>query len=761
MSIKSIIRLSEDVINRIAAGEVIQRPANAVKEMLENCLDAGSTNVSIILQEGGLKYLQIQDNGSGIPKEDMDIVCERFTTSKLKKFEDLTNISTYGFRGEALASISHVAHITIVSKTSDSLCAFKGTYSDGKLKESLKPCAGNVGTQIIVEDLFYNVPTRRLILKNATEEYQKIVDVVTRYAIHNPNVGFLVKKQNETNPDLKTQSGSSRLDNIALLFGSSIAKEILSFEHEDKKLSFKLAGCATNANYSSKKRAFILFINHRSVESTDLRKAVESVYNAYLPKGSYPFVYISLEISPQNIDVNVHPTKSEVHFMYESEIFDCVQRQLDSCLLGSNTSRTFYTQTMLPLKIIEEKPKNTSSSSSSTIADNARKNQRSSIGNSLNTSAHLTIRTDHKARKIDSFLVGKFNKGQILNGNADDDDGGGDNDGKDGGGGGDDDDVGDRRIVSAMEIDVTELSPSNSINNNNNKSNNNNNNNAAKKRNIKLTSILQLRKEIESNIHSGIREIIRNSTFVGCVDLEWCLIQHQTKLYLMNINKMSKEFFYQILIEDFGNFGVIKLSQPASIYELSILGLDDERNGWSRKDGSKDNLSKFVVELLSSKSAMLWDYLSIKIDVENGDLLSLPLIMDNLTPDLDDLHTFVLRLATEVNWDKEKPCFKTLCREISSFYVFKNEIKSSNNDNNNKVDSNENTRSINSNSKNPEVIENGSSDDARVEEKKWTIEHVIYPALKSFFLPPKSSADDGSLLQVANLPDLYKVFERC
>jgi len=170
ISKERIKKLDEHVINRIAAGEVIQRPSSAIKELLENCLDAGSKHISIVLKSGGLELLQISDDGCGIARGDLPILCERFTTSKLKTFEDLTNIGTFGFRGEALASISHVAHIRVVSRTIDSPCAYSVRYENCCMLEEPIAVAGLDGTTITVENLFYNLPTRRQALQTTDEQ---------------------------------------------------------------------------------------------------------------------------------------------------------------------------------------------------------------------------------------------------------------------------------------------------------------------------------------------------------------------------------------------------------------------------------------------------------------------------------------------------------------------------------------------------------------------------------------------------------------
>lgn len=366
-----IRRLQESVINRIAAGEIIHRPASALKELIENSLDAQSTSIRVTVKDGGMRLLQIQDNGCGIRKTDLPILAERFTTSKLSSFSDLAHIATYGFRGEALASISYVAHLMVVTKTKADACAWKAIYTDGALAPTKgatsaepKATAGTDGTTITVENLFYNTPTRLSALRSSSEEYARILDVVTKYAVHNPHVAFTCKKAGSSGPEVSTPSGSTTEQAIRLLYGQTIAKDLLhttvssqsadttSDDEEDadgvpQSSSWSAEAHFTNAHYQAKKMVLLLFINHRLVDSPRIKKALENVYTGILPKGASPFIYLSLQIDPRAVDVNVHPTKREVHFLDEDVIIERIADALQQKLVGQSQSRVFEYQAVL------------------------------------------------------------------------------------------------------------------------------------------------------------------------------------------------------------------------------------------------------------------------------------------------------------------------------------------------------------------------------------------------------------------------------
>ncbi|XP_072009324.1 DNA mismatch repair protein Mlh1 isoform X3 [Engystomops pustulosus] len=694
-----------------------------------------------------MKLIQIQDNGCGIRKEDMEIVCERFTTSKLQSFEDLSSISTYGFRGEALASISHVAHVTITTKTADGKCAYRATYADGKLKAPPKPCAGNQGTQISVEDLFYNVSTRRKALKSASEEHARIVEVVSRYAIHNSGISFSVKKQGETMADVRTLSNATTVDNIRTVFGNAVSRELIEVGCEDVKLAFKMKGYVTNANYSMKKCIFLLFINARLVESSALKKAIETVYAAYLPKNTHPFLYLSLEIAPQNVDVNVHPTKHEVHFLHEESIIERVQQHIESKLLGSNSSRMYFTQTLLP---------GASISASEVIKPSTSKTSGDKVY------AHQMVRTDAREQKLDAFLqpLPKQQTDDVQESHKAAEEPRDDKANEECSA---TDALSDLEMLDASdllssveesEMQTGNCEPSTSSDSvlpsrkrpraesdvemeNTEKDRTMTAASAPRRRVINLTSVLSLQKDIEDRAHKSLQDMLRNHSFVGCVNPQWTLAQYQTKLYLLNTTKLSQELFYQILIYDFGNFGIMRLSESAPIYELAMLALDSPESGWTEEDGPKEGLAEYIVQFLKKKSEMLKDYFSLEID-EEGNLTGLPLLLDNYIPLLEGLPMFILRLATEVNWDDEKECFDSFSKECSMFYSIRKKY----------------------------ILEesSGSEDkDSEVDSPswRWTTEHILYKAFRMHLLPRKEFAEDGSILQLANLPDLYKVFERC
>jgi len=660
-----IRKLDEAVVNRIAAGEVIQRPANALKELLENSLDAGSTQVTVTVRGGGLKLLQIQDNGSGIRREDLGIVAERFTTSKLRQFGDLTSIATHGFRGEALASVSHVAHLGIVTKTRGAACGFRCSYRDGKPLETPAPLAANQGTTITVEDLFYNVPQRRNALRSAGEEFNKICEVVSRYAVHNAGVGVTLRKAGEAGVEVKTLAGATVTDNIRTIHGPALTKELLEFAMEEPKLKFAIKGHVTNVNYHVKKLVFLLFINQRLVESSALRRAVEAVYQPYLPKGSNPFLYLSLTISPENVDVNVHPTKHEVFFLHQDAIIERIQQGLEHRLANSNASRTMYTQKLLPgagvtLEMFESKEKA--------------------------VAAKDMVRTDANLQKLDKFVT-KTRVAEVQE--------------------------------SAVEADEPMEEEEGG--------------GAAA---AELSSVRELRQEVVADCSPECRSILAGHTFVGCVERRLALLQHSTRLYLANTATLTRHLFHQLLLRDFGVLGVLRLAPPPSVHALALLALEQEEAGWREEDGSKEELARHVTSTLAAHAAMMADYFSLVLEEGEEGLVvaGVPHLLQGYTPWWPRLPLYILRLATEVEWGEEKACFHSFAAETADFYRVREEQGA-------RFDQGQHA---------------GLEEDWRA-----TVEQVVYPAIRSLLLPPRSCLTDSSILQVANLPDLYKVFERC
>ncbi|KKY22388.1 putative dna mismatch repair protein [Diplodia seriata] len=656
---RRIQALSQDVVNKIAAGEIIVAPVHALKELIENAVDAGSTALEILVKDGGLKLLQITDNGHGIDRDDLPILCERFTTSKLKAFEDLTSIGTYGFRGEALASISHIAHLSVTTRVKESSCAWKAHYADGKLVPPKpnqgpdpKPCAGRQGTQITVEDLFYNVPTRRRAFRSASEEYAKILDVVGRYAVHCVGVSFSCKKHGDSSMGISVPANATIVDRIRQVQGNAVANELIELHASNDRWGFKADAWVSNANYSVKRTTLLLFINHRSVESSAIKKAVEQTYSTFLPKGGHPFVYLSLEIDPQRVDVNVHPTKREVNFLNEDEIIEIICDEIRSSLGNVDTSRTFMTQSLLP-----------------------------------------------GANKITTmFLPGPLPAASAK--------------------------ASEKGGREEMEYEISDKEPTI----------------------CRLTTVKELRAEVRENMHNELTDVFATHTFVGVVDerRRIAAIQGGVKLFLIDYGMICNEYFYQVGLTDFGNFGTIQFDPALSLHELLTVAATHEKSiAEVEEDFDWEDAISAVEEQLLSRKDMLSEYFSLEIS-EDGDLVSIPLLIKGYTPSLAKLPQFLLRLGPHVNWLEEKGCFRTFLRELASFYVPE-------------------ALPVPPQTPEGEQTEESTHVDPEVESRRKhverAIEHVLFPAFRSRLVATKGLL--RGVVEVANLKGLYRVFERC
>ncbi|XP_022895353.1 DNA mismatch repair protein MLH1 [Olea europaea var. sylvestris] len=442
-----IHRLDQTVVNRIAAGEVVQRPVSAVKELVENSLDADSTSISVVVKDGGLKLIQVSDDGHGIPYEDLPILCERHTTSKLSKFEDLQSVKSMGFRGEALASMTYVGHVTVTTITKGQLHGY-------------------------------------------------------RY--------------------WKTQFGDSNLRII-----------------------------------------------HEFEESSQL-------------------------------------------LMYRSSI-----RQ--------------------------------------------RRNPRETAD---------------------------------------------------------------------------------------------------------LTSIQELVKDIDSNFHSGLLDIIGHCTYIGMADDVFALLQHSTHLYLANVVNLSKELMYQQVLRRFSHFNVIQLSEPSPLQELLMLALKEEDLDpeVNENEGLKEKIAEMNADLLKQKTEMLEEYFGIYIE-PNGNLSRIPVILDQYTPDMDRVPEFVLCLGNDVDWDEEKNCFQTIAAAIGNFYAMHPPLLP--NPSGNGLQCYKRRVLSCSPGGGSETAEDEFDHELLLEaenawaQREWSIQHILFPSMRLFLKPPTSMATNGTFVQVASLEKLYKIFERC
>jgi len=547
-----------------------------------------------------------------------------------------------------------------------------------------KPTAGRQGTQITVEDLFYNIPTRKKAFRSSSEEYNKILDMVGRYAVHCQGVAFSCKKHGESSTSLSISQHATSIDRIRQIHGSSVSNELIEFSCDDKRFGFKAIGWTTSANYHVKKTTILLFINHRCVESTNIRKAVEQTYSAFLPKGGHPFTYLNLEIEPARVDVNVHPTKREVNFLNEDEIIEVICNEIRAKLAAVDTSRTFLTQSLLPGARV---PIATASGDAlpPPLTPASRSTQKPYENN--------LVRTDAKLRKITTML--QPSSPQVAS-------------------------APDRNTQtrSGMGDDFSyEQSDREPVT-------------------CRLKTIKELRNTVREEMHNELTETFARHTFVGIVveRRRLAAIQSGVKLLLVDYGLVSSEYFYQVGLTDFGNFGTIKFDPAPKLRDLLRIAAEHEKSRLESPQADSfdvDEVTEAVSTQLIQRKDMLLEYFSMEIS-DTGNLISIPLLMKGYTPSLAKLPRFLLRLGPHVNWRAEKECFETFLRELADFYV-------------------------------PEQLPSSDIDaetTVRRAAVKKAVEERLFPAFASRLIGTKRLMA-GAVLEVANLKGLYRVFERC
>ncbi len=324
----SIILLDQDTINKIAAGEVIERPMAVVKELVENSIDAGANMVTVEIKDGGKNFIRITDNGSGIEKSDIELAFTPHATSKIKGAADLLEVSTLGFRGEALASVAAVSHLEMITKVKSEDVGYRYQIDGGERKE-LETVGCPDGTTIIVRNLFYNTPARLKFLKSHQTEAGYIGGVIERLALSHPEISFRFIAQGQTK--LHTSGNANLKDTIYQIYGRDITSNVLTVDLSDEVCS--IGGFIGKPVVSRGNRAYInYFINGRYIKSNIINKAIEEAYKPYTMQHRYPFTVLHFQIKPEFIDVNVHPQKMEIRFTNERElyktIYDCITARL-------------------------------------------------------------------------------------------------------------------------------------------------------------------------------------------------------------------------------------------------------------------------------------------------------------------------------------------------------------------------------------------------------------------------------------------------
>ena len=338
-----IKQLSKHLINQIAAGEVIERPASVVKELVENSIDAGSTKVSIEINND-CRDIRVADNGCGIYPDDIMLAFSKHATSKIATDDDLFNIHTLGFRGEALSSIISISKLTCTTRTVDFDTGTKVKCENSEVKQTETGCA--IGTIMDIKDLFYNIPARLKFLKSSNTEFSYIQELVQSIALAHPECSLELKKNGKT--VLKTSGQNNLLQTVKEVYSADIISNLKEVLKTDQLAGLKISGYVSTPNYTrSSKKGYHIYINGRTVKCPVFQKAIDTAYKSLIANGKYPFVVLNLELPPADVDVNVHPTKKEVRYKNTNQIFNFIFTSIQAGLANyveRQSSRAFDPQ---------------------------------------------------------------------------------------------------------------------------------------------------------------------------------------------------------------------------------------------------------------------------------------------------------------------------------------------------------------------------------------------------------------------------------
>lgn len=656
-----IVKLPDSTIQMIAAGEVITRPVNVIKELLENSLDADSTNVRIIIEQGGMKSIEIIDNGHGIARANAELLCRRYTTSKLKIADDLSRIETFGFRGEALSSVSEVADIEVktFNMTSDKM-GWHAKYKSGELVQPpVDKYIQSPGTHLKVTNLFSNIRQRRSAMQTSiADEKKAIIDLVMRTAIHHRDKVTMSLKETSAQDLICLLAPMSIEPCIGMFFGLDMESNMLELEVESNdrfKTKAKVVLSYKKSTGSNRQSNFILFVNNRLVECPELKKDIEAVLNDFLNfKQNDSLTYVTLEVPSRDVDVNTHPAKSTVALHYQADIVSLIVVALREKLWASFSSQTINqsTSTQAAMKLVQYLSPRDSNSSQG--RDKPVSQKRSCPYDIVhNDSTQQTLSQLHQAPQK------KAHK---------------------------------------------------------------------ERREIKLLSISQLKKQVSREQSLDTARIIKNSVFVGLFDHDRALIQHETKLYAINLKSYLKEQYYQFYLFDFGNFPPIEILPPGNKIKFIIetyLG-DIKKHDSEYYKKLKFNTFDLIIEKLLKHLPMYQDYLTLKLTKD--EILTIPCIMPDEIPNLTYLGKFLVDLVEHVDYSEERECFRTMGRVLADFYS--------------EAPSNLKDRDVH----------------RRYHD---VVEKKLYVAIRNYLLVPEWLFVKENICQISDTKDLYKVFERC